>query len=59
LVPFASNGGGDSMCLDMAPTARGTGGQVISMNHETGVRQRLAPSFAEFLNRLVECLSAP
>jgi cell wall assembly regulator SMI1/ankyrin repeat protein len=55
-IPFASNGGGDSLCIDLAPTAAGVAGQVISMNHETAQRRHLAPSFAQFLSRLAEQL---
>jgi len=53
-IPFASNGGGDSLCIDLAPTKEGTAGQVITMNHETPKRKRLAPSFAEWLAELAE-----
>jgi cell wall assembly regulator SMI1 len=48
-IPFATNGGGDSLCIDMAPADGGTVGQVISMSHESGDRPILAKSFAEFL----------
>jgi cell wall assembly regulator SMI1/ankyrin repeat protein len=48
-VPIASNGGGDSICLDLAPTEEGRVGQVITMNHETAKRELLAPSFAQWL----------
>jgi cell wall assembly regulator SMI1 len=53
-IPFASNGGGDSLCIDLAPAEGGTVGQVISMSHETGDRPILAKSFAEFLALLVQ-----
>jgi cell wall assembly regulator SMI1/ankyrin repeat protein len=55
-IPFASNGRGDSLCIDLAPTAAGVAGQVISMNHETAQRRHLAPSFAEFLKQVAEQL---
>jgi len=55
-IPFASNGCGDSLCIDLAPTATGVAGQIISMNHETAQRRLLAPSFAQFLNQLAEQL---
>lgn len=55
-IPFASNGGGDSLCLDLAPTADGAVGQVISMNHESAERQLLAPSFAHWLAALAESI---
>ncbi len=55
-IPFASNGGGDSLCIDLAPTDQGTLGQVISMSHETAERKRLAASIAVFLALLAEKL---
>jgi cell wall assembly regulator SMI1 len=53
-VPFASNGGGDSICLDLAPAAAGTVGQVITMNHETAERELLAPSYARWLAEVAD-----
>jgi cell wall assembly regulator SMI1 len=55
-VPFASNGGGDSICLDLAPGPDGTVGQVITMNHDSAEREVLAPSFARWLADMVELL---
>jgi cell wall assembly regulator SMI1 len=51
-IPFASDGGGDFLCLDMAPAAKGTVGQVISFRHDSGERRRLAVSFGDWLNAL-------
>lgn len=53
-VPIASNGGGDSVCIDLNPAKGGTLGQVILMNHESSHRLRLAASFGELLARLAE-----
>jgi cell wall assembly regulator SMI1 len=53
-APFASNGGGDSICLDLAPTPRGTVGQVITMDHETSEREVLAPSYARWLAEVAD-----
>src|SRR5262249_40772420 len=33
-IPFAANGAGDFLCLDMAPTKRGVTGQIMLFNHE-------------------------
>jgi cell wall assembly regulator SMI1 len=55
-IPFASNGGGDLFCVDLAPAPGGTAGQVISHNHETGEHQLLAVSFRPLLNELVSGL---
>jgi cell wall assembly regulator SMI1 len=53
-VPVASNGGGDALCVDLAPAPGGAVGQVITMSHESGERRRVAGSFAELLRRLAE-----
>ncbi|MBN2148454.1 MAG: SMI1/KNR4 family protein [Anaerolineales bacterium] len=57
-VPFASNGSGDYYCIDLAPTTTGTVGQVIGYSHESGERNKLANSLAEYLNRLADLLEA-
>jgi len=51
-IPFATNGGGDFLCVDTVPTAAGRVGQVISHNHETGEHQLLSPSLADYLQDL-------
>jgi cell wall assembly regulator SMI1 len=48
-IPIASNGGGDFQCIDMAPDETGRTGQVISMWHENGRRELLAPSLSDYL----------
>jgi cell wall assembly regulator SMI1 len=55
-IPFASNGGGDSICLDLAPAAGGTVGQVITMSHEASRRQLLAPSFIAWFTELAQMI---
>lgn len=55
-IPFASNGGGDSFCIDLAPAKGGKAGQIITMNHESAERELLAPSFAAWLATLAEDL---
>jgi cell wall assembly regulator SMI1 len=57
-VPFAGNGSGDYYCIDLAPTATGTVGQVIGHSHEYGERKKLANSLAEYLNSLADLLEA-
>jgi hypothetical protein len=46
-LPIASDGGGDSICVDLSPDEGGTVGQIILMCHDDGKRPRLALSFAE------------
>ncbi len=55
-IPFATNGGGDFLCVDTAPTAAGRPGQVISHSHETGEHRRLSPSLADYLHDLADAL---
>ena len=55
---MASNGAGDSQCLDMAPAEGGRTGQIISMWHENGKRERIANSFTDHLQRIVEGLES-
>jgi cell wall assembly regulator SMI1 len=57
-IPLASNGGGDYQCLDLAPAPTGTTGQVISMWHENGQRQLLAPSLSEYLRLIADGLES-
>lgn len=44
-IPFTHNGGGDHLCLDLAPDTSGTPGQVITMWHDSGTRVLVAPGF--------------
>ncbi len=57
-IPFAWNGGGDYYCVDMAPTANGTMGQVITHSHESGEHIVLASSLAAYLTDLAYGLEA-
>ena len=51
-VPVLSDGGGDSVCVDLAPTDSGTAGQVIVMRHDAAERRVVAKSWADYLGRL-------
>lgn len=57
-LPFAGNGGGDYYCIDLAPTAEGVKGQVITHAHESGKHTVLAPSLAAYLSNLADALEA-
>jgi len=35
-IPFAENGGGNYLCVDLSPAKGGVKGQIISHNHEGG-----------------------
>jgi cell wall assembly regulator SMI1 len=47
-VPFASNAGGDYLCLDLNPSASGHIGQVIKIYHDFPKRVLISTSFAEW-----------
>jgi len=53
-IPFTHNGGGDHLCLDLAPGASGSVGQVISMWHDSGERELLAPDFGAWFKSFVK-----
>ena len=55
-IPFASNGGGDCYCVDMAPDRDGVPGQVITHNHESGEHKRLASCLREWLEQFANDL---
>ena len=55
-IPFATNGGGDFLCVDSVPTAAGQIGQVISHSHETGEHRFLSRSLADYLQDLAKKL---
>jgi cell wall assembly regulator SMI1 len=53
-IPFATDGGGDHVCLDFAPAKSGVAGQVIFFHHDSPERELLAPSFEQWLTELFE-----
>jgi cell wall assembly regulator SMI1 len=53
-VPVADNGGGDAVCLDMAPDDGGAVGRVILFSHDAAERPILAPSFEAWLIQLAD-----
>jgi cell wall assembly regulator SMI1/ankyrin repeat protein len=55
-IPFASNGGGDSLCIDLAPAENGVIGQVITMSHEASEREMLEVSFRQWLAELARAV---
>ena len=48
-IPFASNGAGYDLCLDLDPAPGGRRGQVIEFRHDISKRIVRAPSFADWL----------
>jgi cell wall assembly regulator SMI1 len=55
-IPIAGNGGGDFLCLDLAPADKGRVGQVIEMRHDSPARRFVAVTFADFLRELADRL---
>lgn len=53
-IPFASNGGGDFLCLDMAPSSTGGRGQVIEIFHDVAIRSLVAPSFKNWFTNFID-----
>jgi cell wall assembly regulator SMI1 len=53
-VPLISNGGGNCHCLDLAPSAGGEIGQILSFNHENGERWLIAASLRTWLSDLAD-----
>ncbi len=53
-LPFAGDGGGDSLCVDLAPAKGGTVGQVILLHHADAARTKKATGIRELLNSLAE-----
>jgi len=52
-IPFASNGGGDYLCLDMDPPAQGEKGQVIRVFHDVADRIVIAPGFGAWFDDFI------
>jgi cell wall assembly regulator SMI1 len=57
-IPFAENGGGDNIVIDLDPRPEGTSGQIVDWWHEGGVSTFLAPSLRAFLNDLHDRLKS-
>lgn len=55
-VPFASDGGGDSLCVDLAPAKGGVAGQVILHRHDDDSRSMKATGVQALLHALAEHL---
>ncbi|WP_178090989.1 SMI1/KNR4 family protein [Pseudomonas sp. Kh13] len=57
-IPFAANGAGDNLCLDLAPAAAGAHGQIISYSHEFPRRSVKAANFTVWFETLVNRMRA-
>lgn len=52
-IPFASNGFGDHLCLDLDPDQGGEAGQIITVWHDSDRREKAAESFREWFAAFV------
>jgi cell wall assembly regulator SMI1 len=55
-ISFANDGGGDSLCIDLAPARGGAVGQVILHRHDDPSRSKIAGNFRELLPLLADNL---
>jgi cell wall assembly regulator SMI1 len=53
-IPFAENGCGDNIVIDLDPAEDGTLGQIVDWWHEGGVSTFQSSSLREWLNQVVE-----
>jgi cell wall assembly regulator SMI1 len=58
-IPFATDGGGNSLAADLAPAPGGTAGQVIVIGSEEDLRWVLAPSVLDLLRLCAGRLRRP
>jgi cell wall assembly regulator SMI1 len=56
--PFASDGGGNYLAVDMAPDINGTAGQIIAFGRDERVNCQLAPDMQTFLEFVASCYRA-
>lgn len=57
-IPFASNGGGDLLCLDSKPPKGGKKWQVVKFVHDGPERPILASSFGEWLGQVADAVES-
>jgi cell wall assembly regulator SMI1 len=57
-IPFTYNGAGDHHCVDLAPAPGGRAGQIITMWHDEGARELLAPSLGAWIRSYADGLDA-
>ena len=55
-IPVTYDGGGNHDCLDLAPTAEGTIGQIITMWHDDDERKVVASGIRSWLQQYAERL---
>ena len=53
-LPFARDGGGNSLAFDFSPESQGTAGQIIVIGSDEDHRRVLAPGIGELLHRMLD-----
>lgn len=57
-IPITSNGCGDCYCIDLDPDAEGKYGQIIRMWHDDALRELVAGSFRDWIEKYILDLQA-
>lgn len=52
-IPFASDGMGNHLCLDLIPTEYGKKGQIIEVWHDDDKRKLVSSSFSEWIQKII------
>jgi cell wall assembly regulator SMI1/ankyrin repeat protein len=52
-IPIATDGGGNYLCVDLAPAMGGASGQIIGFRHDSAKRELHAASFSDLLTFLL------
>jgi cell wall assembly regulator SMI1 len=53
-IPFAEDGAGNDLCLDVRPPTGGAIGQIVEFVHDAPVRALVAPSFTAWLSGVAD-----
>ena len=53
-IPIDADGGGNGACLDLNPGPKGTVGQILDLDHESGPSGPLFSDFAAYLEKAAE-----
>jgi cell wall assembly regulator SMI1 len=56
-IPFAVNAGGDYLCVDMGPTKKGRGGQLLWWYHDEDFRERQYEDLTTFFQKYADALA--
>lgn len=57
-IPFASDPGGNFLCIDLDPEKGGHAGQIVAIYFQAGIREVIAPSVKEYFSQSESGLKA-